>query len=94
MGNQVPVEVVIAEKCSEYLDGLSPILQNVNRTYDSSFKAQASTWGNGQTINVKKPPRYSSQSGPAITSVQDINVRYDPREHQHLEKRSHSDGRL
>ena len=77
MANQIPVEVRIAEKMLEFMDGLSPILQYVNRKYEKEFTADAATWnqlGFGQTINVMKPPRYASQAGPSITNVQDINI--------------------
>lgn len=77
MANQLPVEVRIAEKMLDYLTGRSAVLQYVNKQYNKEFSAEAARWradGYGQTVNIMKPPRYQSQSGPAITNVQDINI--------------------
>ena len=77
MANQLPVEVRLAEKMLDYLTGRSAIIQYANKTYSKEFTANAAGWradGFGQTVNIKKPPRYQSQAGPFISNVQDINI--------------------
>jgi hypothetical protein len=71
MGNQWNNPVVIADKMLEFFEGLSEIAGVVNRDYQSNF--QLSKESIGQTLYVEKPPRYLSQDGPVISSVQDIN---------------------
>lgn len=71
MANQWNNPVIIADKMLEFFDGLSQIAAVVNRDYEPTF--QMSKESIGQTIYVEKPPRYVSQSGPVINTVQDIN---------------------
>lgn len=72
MGNQWNNPVVIADKMLEFFDGLSEIAPKINRDYESSFEMTKESVG--QTIYVEKPPRYTSQDGPVINTVNDINT--------------------
>lgn len=71
MANQFNNPVVIADKMLEFFDGVSNIASKINRQYESNFAASKDS--PGQTIYVEKPPRYTSQSGPVISAVNDIN---------------------
>ena len=72
MANQWNNAVIIADKMLEFFDGLSEIGSVVNRDYESEFMATKQSVG--QTIYVEKPPRFVTQDGPTITSIQDMNV--------------------
>lgn len=72
MANQWQNPVIIADKMLEFFDGLSEVATKINRDYESSFEMTKESVG--QTIYVTKPPRYTSQDGPVITTVQDINI--------------------
>jgi hypothetical protein len=74
MPNQIPVEVRIAKKMREYFTMYSPILSYCNKQYNKDFTADGRTWGFGQTINIKNPPRYSLQNGPSVQNPQPINI--------------------
>jgi hypothetical protein len=72
MPNQWQNPVVIADKMLEFFDGLSEIAPKINRDYESTFVASKESLG--QTIYVEKPPRYTAQDGPIVTTVQDTNI--------------------
>jgi hypothetical protein len=72
MSNNFPTMVVIADKMLEFFENTITIGTMINRDYETNF--QASKDSIGQTIQVKKPPRYTAQDGPVIESVQSINT--------------------
>ncbi len=78
MPNQLPVEVRIAKKMREYFAMYSPILSMCNKQYNKDFTADARTFGFGQTINIKNPPRYSLQNGPSVQNPQPVNIGTTP----------------
>lgn len=61
---------VVADAMLEFMDNISTgkMIGAVNRQYENALLERK-----GQTFSVKKPPRYESQDGPVITSLQTIN---------------------
>ena len=76
MPNVLPTPVIIADKMLEYLFETSGILNDVNREYESEFAMSPNSIG--RVVQVKNPPRYTAQDGPAINSVQSTNFGLSP----------------
>ncbi len=73
MGNSfVDTVKVVGDKMLEFLDGYSDLASKVDRSLESSFEMSAESYG--QSVNVPKPPRYSSQDGPVISQVSTVNI--------------------
>lgn len=72
MGNQFVTPVVVHDKMLEYFDNILTAANNCNRKFESVFTMSKESFG--QTFYVKKPARYQSQTGPIITTAQDVNI--------------------
>lgn len=61
---------VVADAMLEFMDNISTgkMIGAVNRQYENALLERK-----GQTFSVRKPPRYESQDGPVISSLQTIN---------------------
>lgn len=68
MSNTLVTPVLVADMMLDYMDNELPLAGRVNRQYEGEFRG-----GKGATIEVRKPPRFTAQDGPVISTVQDIN---------------------
>lgn len=66
--SQLVQPALVADKMLEFMDNLIQIGKTVNRQYENVMLERK-----GQTFSVKKPPRYESQDGPVISSLQSVN---------------------
>ena len=71
MPNVLPTPAIIADKMLEFLFEGSGVVDRVNRDYESQWEASRDSIG--KVLQIKNPPRYRSQSGPVISSVQSTN---------------------
>jgi hypothetical protein len=76
MPNVLPTPVIIADKMLEFLFETSGVINDVNRDYESEFAMDANSIG--RVVQVKNPPRFAAQDGPAITSIQSTNFGLTP----------------
>lgn len=76
MPNVLPTPVIIADKMLEFLFEGSGVVNDVNRDYETEFQMDKGSIG--RTIQVKNPPRLTSQNGPVISSVQSTNFGLTP----------------
>ena len=61
---------LVADAMLEFMDNIATgkMLGSVNRQYENALLERK-----GQTFSVRKPPRYESQDGPVVSSLQTIN---------------------
>jgi len=76
MPNVLPTPAYIADKMLEFLFEGSDVTNNVNRQYESQFAMTKESIG--KTLQIKNPPRYRSQAGPVISTVQSTNFGLTP----------------
>lgn len=60
MANIIPTTSIVAKEFLSILKNNLTFAKNVNRDYEDTFSG---TYEPGQTINIKKPPRYSYRAG-------------------------------
>lgn len=64
MSNQLVTCSIIAKESLAILENMLSFSANVNRDYEDEFKANMSRgYAPGQTINIKRPPRYTYRAG-------------------------------
>jgi P22 coat protein - gene protein 5 len=64
MSNTLATSSLIAKESLAILQNMLSFSTNVNRDYESEWgRAKTGAYAPGQTINIKKPPRYSYRSG-------------------------------
>lgn len=64
MTNQLATCSIIAKESLAILENMLGFSSNVNRTWEDEFKSnQSRGYSPGQTINIKKPPRYTYRAG-------------------------------
>jgi P22 coat protein - gene protein 5 len=64
MANTLPNSAIVAREALPILKNMLSFSQNVNRDYEDEFGSNmARGYSPGQTINIKKPPRYSYRAG-------------------------------
>lgn len=64
MANTLPNTAIVAREALPILKNMLSFSQNVNRDYEDEFGSNmARGYSPGQTINIKKPPRYSYRAG-------------------------------
>ena len=64
MSNQFATCSIIAKEALAVLENMLPFAKNVNRNWEDEFKSNmARGYATGQTINIKKPPRYTYRAG-------------------------------
>ena len=68
MPNNFVTPVLVADKMLEYFDNILRAASLCNRTYEKDFRG-----GKGSVMTIKKPPKFTAQDGPAITTTQSIN---------------------
>ena len=68
--SQFVTPALVADAMLEFMDNIATgkMIGAVNRQYENVLLERK-----GQTFSVKKPPRYESQDGPVIGSLQTIN---------------------
>lgn len=68
MANTLVTCSIIAKEALAVLENQLGFASNVNRDYESEFRSsQARGYSPGQTINIKRPPRYTYRSGRVST---------------------------
>ncbi|MFA5875264.1 MAG: P22 phage major capsid protein family protein [Candidatus Margulisiibacteriota bacterium] len=65
MANTLPPSALIAKDTVAILKNNPGFVSTVNRSYESEF--QNNTYDPGQTINIKRPPRYTVAAGRVAT---------------------------
>lgn len=64
MSNTLVTCSIIAKEALPILENMLSFSQNVNRDFESEFSSNMSRgYAPGQTINIKKPPRYTYRAG-------------------------------
>lgn len=64
MSNQLATCSILAKEALAVLENMLTFASNVNRDWEDEFKSnQARGYSPGQTINIKKPPRYTYRAG-------------------------------
>lgn len=64
MSNTLVTCSIVAKEALAILENMLAFAGNVNRDYEAEFTAnQARGYSPGQTINIKKPPRYTYRAG-------------------------------
>jgi hypothetical protein len=64
MSNQLATCSILAKESLAVLENMLTFASNVNRDWEDEFKSnQARGYSPGQTINIKKPPRYTYRAG-------------------------------
>jgi hypothetical protein len=64
MANILPTSSIVAKTALPILKNMLSFSQNVNRDYESEFGSNTGRgYAPGQTINIKKPPRYLYRAG-------------------------------
>lgn len=66
LANTLLTSDVITKEALRVLVNNSVFARSVNRTYDPKFKMTGAAAANGDTIRVRKPPRYLGRSGMAM----------------------------
>jgi hypothetical protein len=69
--NTIKVHTMFAEEALEVLENELQLGSLVWRSLESEFSKEPNGYKIGQTIKVKKPPKYTASSGAAITAFQD-----------------------
>jgi hypothetical protein len=68
MANQYPISTIVTKTALSVLKNDLTFAHNVNRDWESEFSsAMSSGYRPGQTINIKKPSRYSIRAGRKAT---------------------------
>ena len=64
MSNILYTNSIVAKEALAILQNMCKFAKNVNRDFQSEFgDNQARGYSPGQTINIKKPPRYQYRAG-------------------------------
>lgn len=64
MSNQIATCSIVAKEALAILENMLTFASNVNRDYEDEFKGNFNRgYAPGQTINIKKPPRYTYRAG-------------------------------
>jgi hypothetical protein len=64
MSNTLVTCSIVAKESLAVLENMLSFTQNVNRDYEAEFTSNMSRgYAPGQTINIKKPPRYTYRAG-------------------------------
>lgn len=71
MTNVLPTTSIVAKEALRVLKNNLAFSANVNRDYQSEFKN--GDYSTGQTINIKKPPKYQYRAG-RVAVPQDTNI--------------------
>lgn len=61
MSNILATSNLVCKEALAILQNMLPFAKNVNRDYESEFGV--SGYASGQTVNIKKPPRYTYRAG-------------------------------
>jgi hypothetical protein len=64
MSNQLATSNLVAKTALAVLENMLSFTKSVNRDYEDEFgKDKGGAYASGQTINIKRPPRYSYRAG-------------------------------
>lgn len=71
MASNVSTSAIVADKMLEFFESEFKLAGICNRKFETTFAAHKHNIG--QTIRVEKPPQFTAQDGPEITTTQGIS---------------------